>query len=936
MERAAIFDHFAPVGEGERATHVVNGSPVVVKEPNFYVDYCDVLSLGEEVPSVQECLVGTSPFRLEVQIPSEDERAVFGEDFVKCAVGACQKTLSEQYIYITKAHVEKSCVVLRRAGSHERPAALWLHFPYARIQLALWTKTVRSVVKLMNNAKALALLDFEPARNQPLSKYVNLVTPSAMSMVGAEGLEFWKMYSSLEPVLTVSPKEMFVWDYHSELSKTGSPIDMDSEEILPLLCSSKFNRNVLAPIIIDEEPEPDEASDTQSPLELIRFFVGLWKPERFSIESYVCAIGAALRREFDGSDAGRQLWVEIVKKRIGKVVPEFMENEIRKSLTAKMLKPEEVVIDMEAYSRSVYPKFAEEYKTYKTIAWYASVDSPKKYAQWHQAWCEDSMIKAAEIIDSIPIAEAFYRINFMRFFYNPNDKMWYYFDKHTWKADKDKVIYSIIIKDMIPKFKALKLSYERRLIQGGLDREQEDKYAKVIAGCSSLIGQRGFLQSIKRVGLVLEAAQVHLSCSEGGALLNKSTSVVPFLNGVMELGESGASFRSGIPEDWMTKSLSYPFPEDMTYDDLRVRAVLDWYRKMYHTEERAESVLRIKAHCLGGPSGSSEKIVIIMIGNNHNSKTEAAWFDKLAFGQYEGRAGHGLLRDTRPDANRVTTALNAILDKKIIFIDEAGTLIDANDLKRLSGKDPLPNRGMRSEHSEPRVLHGIIFVISNSVSEIVNRDKAATNRIVIIDHNSTWDDHAPKDPEEQERQHHYQKDPDFRSRLPELVPAYMWLLFQKYTEYKKGGLRIHQSFLDYTAKHWEASNIYAEFCKERIERSSGAKTGTFDLLKDFQDWLRVAHRKIALPDGSVAISEFSKIFGEPQNNTWFGFYVKKTQDSGSRMQTHKKFERLTPNNLKKMLSQDDSDDESIFDKNNYRLVEHSRPSKDEVREAIEI
>ena len=189
----------------------------------------------------------------------------------------------------------------------------------------------------------------------------------------------------------------------------------------------------------------------------------------------------------------------------------------------------------------------------------------------------------------------------------------------------------------------------------------------------------------------------------------------------------------------------------------------------------------------------------------------------------------------------------------------------------------------------------------NEPPKVPGQDEATWNRIRVLEYESKFvmaQDYnkwpVPADEEEQFKLKRFKADTGFKKRLPELAPVFLWMLFERYKDYKKRGLREPQEVKMSTDIYQTNNDIFLQFIEEMIEKvpiPEGVKDEDKPFLKitdvhpEFTTWHTTnysSYAKEKIPKPTL-LHELNRRLGQAVKRTktvqgWYGLRI--VQDEG--------------------------------------------------------
>jgi phage/plasmid-associated DNA primase len=222
---------------------------------------------------------------------------------------------------------------------------------------------------------------------------------------------------------------------------------------------------------------------------------------------------------------------------------------------------------------------------------------------------------------------------------------------------------------------------------------------------------------------------------------------------------------------------------------------------------------------------NAERQYYILFGCARNGKSGILNMLELVLGDYFGRFSSKALNE-RNDPSATSPELAAMGGKRAMVTSElkAGSQMEADILKALTGDDGLSVRGL---YQDPRVLRMMakILIASNHFPGFLNADKALRDRTVLIPLVALFDSlGAPADEFEQIKQRHFPADRNFRSTIQKIAPKLLFMLVDRYAQYKEVGLEPKPPAVKaLTDGYWHAVGVQSRFILDCLGFDDGSK-----------------------------------------------------------------------------------------------------------------
>lgn len=368
--------------------------------------------------------------------------------------------------------------------------------------------------------------------------------------------------------------------------------------------------------------------------------------------------------------------------------------------------------------------------------------------------------------------------------------------------------------------------------------------------------------------------------------LDTNYKLMGFENGVLDLELH--HFRDGRPDDYISISSGVEF-QTFRRDDDEIREVEEYMMKVYPNPNIRECAWNTFALCL---EGNVQKSFVIPTGGSDGAKTMTFNLLKAGFGEYFTRVSREQFVQ-RTNSNNSSAARPDILEfigRRIV----AGTELTDKDnincsfIKEFTGQEETKARGMYSGKFRAFKLNAVLFLGCNKKPQIDGRDEATFSRIIVIDHQSKFV--LPKDydrfpvPEKFEDQmamRRFKADSTFSARLPEIAPAFMFLLYERYKRIRNNIPPLPEEVKMSTSQYQAENDVFRKFIMQRLVRVSEHQAKkkyivSSVIAQDFNTWYKANYSYMQQNTGPHALlielkallSEFPK---EDRDKHTYGF-----------------------------------------------------------------
>lgn len=212
------------------------------------------------------------------------------------------------------------------------------------------------------------------------------------------------------------------------------------------------------------------------------------------------------------------------------------------------------------------------YKTIKTIAFYARKDNPKKYNDWIKSHYL-GLLTGKYVNENIEarFIHAHLEIDYI---YDFESKCLFEFKNHIWLAVGIEKIFQFITNDIKKILKDIVKDLSDHLSESKCAIFEENTLfgIKQTQKLLFLIESRKFLHEMKTNILYL-LSKAHK--------LDLNANLTGVKNGILEANKSDGKiyFREGIPEDYISRSVSWDFDESLTWESENVVELKNWFEK---------------------------------------------------------------------------------------------------------------------------------------------------------------------------------------------------------------------------------------------------------------------------------------------------------------------------------------------------------------------
>ena len=473
-----------------------------------------------------------------------------------------------------------------------------------------------------------------------------------------------------------------------------------------------------------------------------------------------------------------------------------------------------------------------------TLQHYAEEDNPdnyKKLKQYYYNSLQETIIQTSADVD---IAQ--YTYNNYGFRHMFSGKVWYYFNDNLWIETANEKIYEEIShsvradfsekkKEDIQRFRKQITNIQEQMdnqeLNNGNDKAEgvnmDSEYKRV----SKLREERLKLYRIldKNLSTNSKLESIIKSCQRGSfyktdidSKMDSNPFLIGFENGVYDL--QSRQFRRGKPEDYVSKSVGYPYTE-YNGDEIVFKQINKYLSSLFVDEEVREYVLTYLASRLEGRAINNQ--FNIWTGKASNGKSVFTALLKKIYGTYYHTLEVSALTGKRIGSEQASPALAQTIGRRIIISQEPGAneQINAAFIKQLSGgQDAITVRNL---YSQPVTFipQFEVILVCNSIPNLDNDDQGTSRRVTVVDFKTTFVKNRKVDLNDPANKYIREADFSVEAHINnnDWTAPFMWLLINKYYPlYRVQGLKRPKEVSYATQRYINTSDECYEFLDENF------------------------------------------------------------------------------------------------------------------------
>lgn len=634
----------------------------------------------------------------------------------------------------------------------------------------------------------------------------------------------------------------------------------------PLLSSIPVNETKLLPEMKAVDEKEKDSENDKDPMYLAKTLLPMLNVKRFDVELYWLDIGRALYNITNGSKEGLDLWVQYSAKAT-------VTDRTKEICTTK------------------YPTLQGTPLTEKTIGRFAREDLPEQYQEWHQAWCQNSLVEALSGIH-FDVAEAIWRVFWLDFTCSGFTKQaWYRFDKtHLKKMDDAVYLRKAIIDELIPIYRRIRLEASQQslpLSGEDNDKKQLETFIKQIGNLIKNLGNPDYQTT------VINMCREKFYVENFDKLCDANPKLTAHVNCVIECCDDGAYVRPGKPEDYITLCSHTPYLANLSWEHPLVVELMTWFQQCFPDKELLHYFLKDSSAMLLGRN--TEQLFRVWCGEGDNSKSMIVKLFQAVLGMYCIDLPMEIFMKIRGDS--FTPELAQARGAHVSFLAEPypDEDIQVGRSNRFNVSDRMIAR-MCKEHGGSMGTFFKFVLMCNRPPIIPAADKTLQDCFRILPFLSTWlRSGYPEDPIEQMKQRKFKMDPFFENRIPELAQAFLWVMVEYFPKYSAEGLKPPKIIVDYTQRHWEENDPYTKFIQECITYAYVSDQNELkiddtqnitatDLYRHFKVWYKEMYpgaNCISQKDFAREMKQSQRLGPQNSKKRWVGIRVNVAQQSSS-------------------------------------------------------
>jgi P4 family phage/plasmid primase-like protien len=463
---------------------------------------------------------------------------------------------------------------------------------------------------------------------------------------------------------------------------------------------------------------------------------------------------------------------------------------------------------------------------------------------------------------------------------NIKKNIWYKFSNHRWiETDSAIDLRLHIHNDILPRY----VEESKALNNLAHTMENADDQATAISRVNKINKIIVKLKDNSFKNNIMKECYELFYKSDFHKKLDQNKYLICFANGVLDLQQG--SFREGRPEDYCSMCTGYDWKE-FENDDPEVEDVQRFFEKIFPDDDLRQYFLEWAGSLYKG--GNDTKTFLVMSGKGDNGKSVVIDFLQQVLGDYAITFPTTLLTGKATQSSAATPELARAPGARLSVLQEPDDKAELNNgvLKLLTGNDKVFVRPLFKEGFDMRPQYKLAF-ICNKLPKIPAEDDASWERLRRLQFKSKFPKNpfeVPQSYEEQVKQKVFPRDNKFTEKLPFMVPAFAWLMFQYYKRVaKRGHMPDPNDVIEATLYYRQINDFYLQFMSENLIKDENKNTNPDgltlnELFENFKDWYRTNMSGKGYPTRMEVKEAMVKKLGPLEGNKWKKWRMKEDKD----------------------------------------------------------
>lgn len=789
-------------------------------------------------------------------------------------------------------------VIVKDKKSKNYVYQIRLYFPYMRVESKTIEDFKQKTVSMLRQKNVLRQLDQTPIgdwehilraySNSPIPLYGSSekpeLPPCIFNCVYGNIGNWMNDDDALMNCNEVDIEDVLDFDSHALVNTGVIDVDLlsdfDLAELLPFFLSTTFRVQTIGSIADSGSigtpqqliPITDYSSHHyKTEPEMATELLEIISRDRFTNKKRWIDIGKAIHNTFKGSESGLNLWIDVTERALRNVraiVPYLEDSTIREACT-------------EEYNDFTWPGQI----TVKTLAWFALEDNKDQYNIWHRNWSrpyrQDCYYNTHD-----SVAKALYCELWLTHACHVRGKTRtvYEFSQHKWQKVEDGYTIRMEMSDGFKRQFELdraEIAYQMTQTNDETEKKRLQCQLDAVNQLIKQLSNRNYKMSV--LGEVLD----RLTVLNFESYLDKNGSLTGHPNGITEVDVDSCTieFRSGKPEDYITRTTAAKLDLKFSWDHPKVVEYLKWMSEMFVDPQTNHFIHKLWAS--GFVAGNLDKIGPMLTGNKSNGKTTLSNFIMRTWGSYAVKfpttgitRGYSESGSANPSMVRVSGARWGLADEP-----DNRERFHSGPFKRIFSPDDYYGRGLYSEGGDLQNTC-TITVWANKIPAFPDADDACRIRLCCIPCLTTYaTEGVPSTYEEQLAQRIFPMKKTFQNNVNKLINAALWVHFQYFPIWCKESLQDWPAEIrSATNEYWADNDVYQMYIDDRIDKEADVNDflTVTELYKDFEFWFNMYNKGDIVPDRPTVKYHIIQHIKKTIDNKWYGIKLKATQENAGK------------------------------------------------------
>ena len=407
-------------------------------------------------------------------------------------------------------------------------------------------------------------------------------------------------------------------------------------------------------------------------------------------------------------------------------------------------------------------------------------------------------------------------------------KKWYIFNNHRWESDNGQTLRLKISTELYRLYNKKMESVVLDLEKTQADEEKQEVLTKTIKNLMTLMNK--LKKTTDKNNIMRECMELFYD-SDFVRKMDANKYLMCFSNGVVDF--KNKLFRSGLPQDYITKSTNVPYLENDL--DREIVSNVETFMSQLFPEPTVCKYMweHLSSSLIGA---NLNQTFNIYCGSGSNGKSILADLMSLSLGEYKGTVPISLVTEKRNKIGGTSSEVIQLKGIRYAVMQEPSkdSKVDEGVMKELTGGDPIQARALYSDSEifEPQFN---LVVCTNNLPEISSNDDGTWRRIRVVPFISKFIDETDKYLDS--TPHVFKKDKSLKDKLPKWAPVFISMLV--HIAYEKCGLvQDCEIVLSSSNKYREEQDIISGFIHQMIVEKIGEVLKKSTLQKEFLKWFQ--------------------------------------------------------------------------------------------------